>query len=88
MRCSVWTMRTKKILRFLSHALSVFMLCSYDSEIIEREGICCLPTYFFIEKQVIPSVNFTGDFHTCSFNNQTRHSVRIIFKHYTKYIQT
>ena len=49
MRCSVWTMRTKKILRFLSHALSVFMLCSYDSEIIEREGICCLPTYFFIE---------------------------------------
>ena len=31
---------------------------------------------------------FMGDFHTCSFNNQSRHSMRIIFGHYTKYIQT
>ena len=52
-----------------------------------REGIFCLPTYFSIE-QVMPSVNFIGDFHTCSFNNQTRHSVRITSGHYTKSIQT
>ena len=26
-----------------------FMLCSYDSEIIEREGICGLSTYFSME---------------------------------------
>ena len=52
-----------------------------------REGICCLPMYFSIEVNNAQSSEFFDGRFSHMFI-WTRHSVQIIFGHYTKYIRT